>query len=116
MPGWGDEHIRFGVLIPAHNEEAVIDQLLDSLRTVDYPKDRLQVVFVADHCTDTTVTRIRAAGYTCLDRQEGLRGKTPSLVHGLDWLRAQPDADCSSHRNRDTNTASMVPAGSRRNR
>lgn len=85
----GDTATRFAVLIPAHNEAPVIDTLIASLSTVDYPKDRLRVVFVADHCTDATVARIRAAGYTCLDRQDGLRGKTPSLVHGMDWLRAQ---------------------------
>lgn len=92
-PSASDEQLRFGVLIPAHNEAAVIDQLLVSLRQLDYPPERLQVVFVADHCTDATVARIRAAGYTCLDRQEGVRGKTPSLVHGLDWLRAQAGVD-----------------------
>jgi len=92
-PCHGDETIRFAVLIPAHNEEAVIHHLLASMRAVDYPKDCLHVVFVADHCTDTTVGRIRAAGFFCLDRQDGERGKTPSLAHGLDWLRNQAGMD-----------------------
>lgn len=89
----GDENIRFAVLVPAHNEEALIDQLLASLRAVDYPKERLRVVFVADHCTDDTAARVRAAGYTCLERQDGVGGKTPSLAHGLNWLRAQHAVD-----------------------
>jgi cellulose synthase/poly-beta-1,6-N-acetylglucosamine synthase-like glycosyltransferase len=89
----GDENIRFAVLIPAHNEEAVIDQLLASLRAVQYPRERLHVVVVADHCTDNTAARVRSAGVTCLERQDGAGGKTPSLVHGLDWLRHQHGQD-----------------------
>ena len=78
---------RLAVLVPAHDEAAVIDGLLDSLRRVDYPKERLRVLFVADHCTDDTAARIRAGGYECLERQEGDRGKTPALRDGTAWLR-----------------------------
>ena len=89
----GDENIRFAVLIPAHNEEAVIDQLLASLHSVQYPQDQLRIVVIADHCTDGTAERVRSAGYTCLERREGTGGKTASLAHGLDWLRDQHDAE-----------------------
>lgn len=82
----GIERLKFGVLIPAHNEESAIDALLESLLAVRYPGDLLHVLFVADHCEDGTVARIRAKGFECLDRQEGQRGKTPSLAEGLGWL------------------------------
>lgn len=88
----GDQNIRFAVLIPAHNEEAVIDQLLTSLHAVQYPPEQLRIVVVADRCTDGTAARVRAAGYSCLERQGGTGGKTASLAHGLDWLRVQQDA------------------------
>ena len=78
---------RFGVLIPAHNEQGVLGPLLASLRSVDYPKEQLRVLFVADHCSDDTVAEIRAAGFECLDRQSGDRGKAASLGDGIAALR-----------------------------
>ena len=42
------------VFIAAHNEEAVIDQILDALLQVDYPADKLRIVPVNDRSTDRT--------------------------------------------------------------
>ncbi len=82
----GSERVSFGVLVPAHNEESAIGALIESLQGVRYPDGLLHVLFVADHCDDRTVARIRASGFECLDRQEGPRGKPASLAEGLDWL------------------------------
>jgi len=80
---------RFGVLVPAHNEEGVLGPLFASLARVDYPRAQLAVLFVADHCSDATVAEIRAAGFDCLDRQSGARGKTASLAEGITTLEAR---------------------------
>ncbi len=85
-----DKH--FGVLVPAHNEEGVLQPLFDSLSQLQYPREQLQILFLADHCTDATVAEIRAAGFACLDRQSGARGKTASLAEGIDKLLSQPGA------------------------
>ncbi|MDQ3516027.1 MAG: glycosyltransferase family 2 protein [Gemmatimonadota bacterium] len=42
------------VLIPAHNEEAVLEHLLDALLASSYPPDRLRIVPVNDSSTDGT--------------------------------------------------------------
>jgi cellulose synthase/poly-beta-1,6-N-acetylglucosamine synthase-like glycosyltransferase len=94
--GGGSDRVRFGVLVPAHNEEATIDALIASLRQVNYPASMLRVLFVADHCDDGTVARIRAAGYDCLDRQQGPRGKTASLADGLAWLTQRYGTECEA--------------------
>ena len=41
---------RFAILVPAHNEEALIGRLLRSLQQLDYPADRAHVYVVADNC------------------------------------------------------------------
>ena len=79
----------FGVLVPAHNEEGVLEPLFASLNAVNYPAERLAILFVADHCTDATVAQIRAAGFDCIDRQSGERGKTSSLAEGIGRLLEQ---------------------------
>ncbi len=45
---------RFCIVIPAHNEEAVIGQLLDNLQLLDYPQQMYDVFVVADNCSDGT--------------------------------------------------------------
>ncbi len=42
------------VLIPCHNEEAVISTILDALLRVDYPASRLRITPVNDRSTDAT--------------------------------------------------------------
>lgn len=53
---------RYGVLISARNEEAVIGQLVESLRQQDYPAEYLDIYVVADNCTDNTAGAAREAG------------------------------------------------------
>src|SRR5947209_19887127 len=50
----GSTDFTFAILVPAHNEEAVLATLLDSLALLAYPKERYTVHVVADNCTDNT--------------------------------------------------------------
>lgn len=45
---------RVTVIVPAHNEERVIQGCLDSLTRVDYPPDRYDVVVINDRSRDRT--------------------------------------------------------------
>ncbi|MDN3185473.1 glycosyltransferase family 2 protein [Enterococcus faecalis] len=45
---------KFLFIIPAHNEEAVIGNCLDSLLAMDYKKELYDAVVLADHCSDNT--------------------------------------------------------------
>src|SRR5205823_6256194 len=49
-PPLGSAQRRFAVLVPAHNEEALIGRLLGSLAQVDYPSGLRDVYVVADNC------------------------------------------------------------------
>jgi cellulose synthase/poly-beta-1,6-N-acetylglucosamine synthase-like glycosyltransferase len=42
------------ILIPAHNEETVIDATISAMRALDYPKDRLTVLVINDGSNDGT--------------------------------------------------------------
>ena len=79
---------RFAVLVPAHNEEAVIGRTLDSLDALDYPRDRFDVWVVADNCNDGTAAVARAHGARVEERQNrALAGKG----HALGWLLQRLD-------------------------
>lgn len=56
-PAAGDDGAtppRVCIIVPAHNEQAVIGDLAASLAAQDYPRDRVRFVFVLDRCTDDT--------------------------------------------------------------
>ena len=88
------------VLVPAHNEQAVIDATLANLLPQLQPTDRLLVV--ADNCTDDTAQLARRAGAEVVERfHEYERGKGFALDFGVRHLASQPpevlvivDADC----------------------
>jgi biofilm PGA synthesis N-glycosyltransferase PgaC len=46
------------IIVPAHNEGAVIDRCLTSIKNQDYPSDRLEIVVVDDGSTDDTSDRV----------------------------------------------------------
>jgi len=88
------------VLMPAHDEAAVIGSTLQTLTPHLKPGDRL--VVVADNCTDNTAAIARQAGATVIERFDAQkRGKGYALDFGMKHLAANPpdivvmvDADC----------------------
>ena len=74
--------LRFDVIVPAHNEAAVIEGVVANLRKLDWPADGFRVLVVADNCTDSTAALARAAGAEVLERHDiQRRGKG----YGLDF-------------------------------
>jgi cellulose synthase/poly-beta-1,6-N-acetylglucosamine synthase-like glycosyltransferase len=64
------------LLIPAHNEAALIRRCVESLRAQDHPAGLLSIVVVADNCTDETADLAAAAGAIVLRRvDQRNRGK-----------------------------------------
>lgn len=96
---------KVAVLIPAHNEEAVISNTLISLKSTLLPHDK--IVVIADNCTDATAEIALRAGVTVIERQdESKKGKGYALDYGLKFLENDPpevvvfiDADCTVQRN-----------------
>ena len=58
---------KYGVIIPARNEEAVIKNLIDSIKAQDYPKEYITIFVVADNCTDNTAKIARENGAVCYE-------------------------------------------------
>jgi cellulose synthase/poly-beta-1,6-N-acetylglucosamine synthase-like glycosyltransferase len=53
---------RASLIIPAYNEEEVIERKVANAKTLIYPRDRLEVIVVSDGSTDRTAELARAAG------------------------------------------------------
>ena len=88
------------ILVPAHNEAAVIKATLTTLMSQLQPSDRL--VVVADNCVDATAEIARQTGAIVIERQNvHHRGKGYALDFGLRYLSKDApdvvimiDADC----------------------
>ena len=52
----------------AHNEEAVVGELVKNLRSLDYPDELYDIFVVADNCTDKTAEVASAAGANVHER------------------------------------------------
>ena len=76
----------FAAVICAHNEEAVVGQLIDNLKGLHYPKEMYDVYVVADNCTDNTAEICRQHGAIVK-----VRTNTEQVGKGyaLDWMFAQ---------------------------
>src|SRR5215203_1254838 len=58
----GGEPARATLIIPAYDEEDVIERKLANVRALDYPSDRLEVVVASDGSSDRTAELARSAG------------------------------------------------------
>ena len=59
-----DEKCRYGVLISAKDEENVIPRLINSIRSANYPQDKLDIFIIAHNCQDKTAEIARSMGAT----------------------------------------------------
>lgn len=75
----GPRRRRFRVVIPAHDEEAVIGPLLEDLQRQDVPRAARHIVVLADRCTDATAELARRHGAHVAEREEGPDGKAAAL-------------------------------------
>jgi len=95
------------IIIAARNEEERILACLQSLRQLEYPADKLEILIVDDCSTDRTSAIVHTfidqfGGMTLLKtppESGNLRGKTNAIAHGIRNSRGEvimfTDADCS---------------------
>lgn len=62
-----DPQMRFLVLVPAHNEEAVIANIVKNLNAMDYPRELYDFYILADNCTDRTAEVVRSMGANVME-------------------------------------------------
>lgn len=82
----------YAFFIAAHNEEAVIANLVKSIKDQDYPSELIDVFVVADACTDNTAQAAREAGAIVYERNDlSRKGKSWVMDYGFDRvLREYP--------------------------
>lgn len=78
-----DEKDSFALVVAAHNEDAVIANLVQSLNSLNYPRDKYEIFVIADNCTDDTAEIARENGANVYERHNLTeRGKG----YALEWM------------------------------
>lgn len=85
-----DPQAKFLVLIPAHNEEQVISDIVENLQAMDYPKDLYDFYVIADNCTDRTAEVAKSLGANVIETRkespDSPTGKPIALRKALNQL------------------------------
>ena len=81
---------RFMAIIPAHNEEAVVGNLIECLKNQTYNKDLYDIYVIADNCTDNTAKIAKEAGAIVYERFDETK-KTKG--YALNWFLQQKIAE-----------------------
>ena len=70
-------------MVCAYNEQDVVEMKMQNIRELDYPKDKLHVIWVTDGSSDNTNEYLKAYPDVELVFSPERRGKTAALNHGL---------------------------------
>lgn len=88
------------VIVPVLNGGAPFDGLLASLKSLDWPADRLEILIVDNGSSDDTAARARAAGFRVIE--EPVRGASSARNRGVAESRGEilafTDGDCAVSR------------------
>lgn len=76
-------------MVCAYNEEEVVDMKMRNIRELDYPSDKLRVVWVTDGSSDHTNERLSAYPDVEVVFSPARRGKTAALNHGLSVVKSE---------------------------
>lgn len=80
------EDKTFALVVAAHNEEVVVEQIVESLKNLEYKRELYDIFVIADNCDDATAELARNAGALVCERFDSTkRGKG----YALEWMFAK---------------------------
>ena len=88
-----DEMRHFAAIIPARNEEAVIANLVDSIKKANYPEGLIDIYVVTNHCSDRTGEIAAEHGASVIDCSVDTKSKADVLRFAFDALRGDESID-----------------------
>ena len=90
-PELPDSLPRFGLIVCARNEEAVIGRIVRDLLAQDYPVELRDVLVIAHNCSDGTARAAASAGGTVVELSTKIAGKAEAIEAGMAALGSAYD-------------------------
>lgn len=88
-----DKKNNFAIVIAARNEEAVIGNLINSLKQQNYPKENYEIYVVINNCTDNTEELAKDAGANIILCTDKVKSKGEVLRFAFSKLKKEKDID-----------------------
>lgn len=83
----------FAIIVPARNEEKVIGNLINSLKELNYPKDKYEIYIVPNNCTDNTREIALKLGASIIECNIPVKTKGDVLKYTFDKLKDKKTID-----------------------
>ena len=106
-PNQGSErYLTISIIVPFRNEEHTLEKLIQSLSSLQYPKDKLQIILVNDHSSDRSLELISpylSATIQLIHLELEDTGKKNAIAKGIETATSEiivtTDADCTHQHN-----------------
>ena len=104
--------VNVSIIVPAYNESDYIEACLTSLLSIDYPKERLEIIVVDNGSSDDTVEKARSFPVKVVEKTSGKVGSVRNYGVGQSSgeVIAFIDSDCVA--NKDWLKASLIKLSS----
>lgn len=77
------------VLVAAYNEEDLIDEKVLNTINLDYPKEKIQFIFITDGSTDRTAERIRKYNGVTVLHEDQRAGKMAAIKRAIPFIKGE---------------------------
>lgn len=74
------------LFITAYNEEQIVDEKMKNCRALDYPKDKLKIVWVTDGSNDRTNEKLKEYPEAAVFFSPERKGKTAAMNRGMKFI------------------------------
>ena len=84
---------HFAILIPARNESLVIGNLIDSIKNINYPKNKYDIYVIPNNCTDDTEKIVKEKKIKIINCTEKVNNKGDVLRVAFNELKDNKNID-----------------------
>ncbi|MET1056678.1 MAG: glycosyltransferase family 2 protein [Pedobacter sp.] len=77
------------VLIAAYNEEDIIEEKIENTLLLNYPKDKVQVIFITDGSSDSTAEKVSGFNEVTLLHQDIRAGKMAAIKRAIPFIEGE---------------------------
>src|SRR5690606_11612762 len=89
IPQLAADFPHVSLLIAAYNEEPLITNKIENCVQLDYPEEKIQLVFVPDGSTDSTAERVQKSARVELLHQPERQGKMAAIKRAMPYLKGE---------------------------
>jgi len=107
-PAPGKELPQLAIVIAAYNEEEYVSQKIENTLALDYPREKLEIIFVTDGSTDKTSEIISQSPGIILYHQPERKGKVAAINRILPLIKSSIILFCDANTFLNKNCAKEI--------